>query len=233
MVETSLHPHLQRIPGTEFVVIKGDTALSAWAMKSGDIRGEKYIRDLACVKALKPGDLVIDAGAFIGDTAILFLDRGADVIAIEAYDDAFAALEINCPTARCIHAVVGDGKPMRATGRNVEGNKGNRGCSTVENGGNALSLRIDDLDLAHVTAIKADVEGCEMKLLVGAAETIRRCGPWILIECYDAALKMQGTSRAQVLDWLWTEGYAISVAIGRNSDGRVDYLCVSTHKPLI
>ena len=228
----AIDPRLVQVPGTDYAVIRGDSALGAWALRNGDIRGEPNFPHLECVKALRPGDLFLDIGAFCGNSSIYALDRGCEVIAIEAYEDAFAALQINCPDAKCIHACVGDGSLLRPTGRNVE-NGNNRGCSMVEIGGAIPSLRIDELNLHRIDLCKIDTEGAEVRVLNGARETIRRCRPPILIECYDRALAMHGFTRNDLLNWLWGESYAISVAIGSANDGRVDFLCTPAPKSLM
>ena len=43
-------------------------------------------------------------------------------------------------------------------------------------------VSIDSLNLKRVDLIKIDVEGMEMEVLQGAAETISRCKPVLLIE---------------------------------------------------
>lgn len=220
------------VPNSPYVVLAGDSALSKWAMESGDIRGEKYIANLPCVKALNENDLAIDCGAFIGDTVLIFQDRGCKVLAIEPYEDAFLALKHNCPKAICIHAAAGDGRPMQPTDRNGEGGS-NAGCRMVEAGGDVPTFRIDDLNLAKLTFLKIDTEGSESLVISGARETILRCRPKILFECYTKMLAIHGFTRDDLLNQIWALGYNISVAIGRASDERVDFLGTPTEMPLI
>jgi len=51
-----------------------------------------------------------------------------------------------------------------------------------------IPVRADTLDsfgFTHVDLLKIDVEGHEMAVLAGAAETIRCCHPWLIIEALD------------------------------------------------
>ena len=63
-------------------------------------------------------------------------------------------------------------------------------------------MTLDSLDLARVDLIKIDVEGMEMEALQGAARTIERSHPAMLIEKIKADA---GTLR----HWLEPRGYTV------------------------
>jgi FkbM family methyltransferase len=65
-------------------------------------------------------------------------------------------------------------------------------------------LRLDDLALPDVTAIKLDAEGAELEVLHGAAATLRRCRPVLSIEIEER--HRPGSTRA-VPAWLAGLGY--------------------------
>ena len=65
-------------------------------------------------------------------------------------------------------------------------------------------LRLDDLAMPDVTAIKLDAEGAEAEVLHGAAETLRRCRPILSIEIEER--HRPGSTRA-VPAWLAAQGY--------------------------
>ena len=126
-----LDSRFKQVPGTDFIVLADeDCALTPWAIANGSIIGEKAIEGLPEVKALRPGDVVLDLGAYIGDTAQIFLNQGCEVHAFEVYPDAFLALQHNCPLAKCYNAAVGDGRPAHAGGVFGENNK-NHGTRMV------------------------------------------------------------------------------------------------------
>lgn len=81
------------------------------------------------------------------------------------------------------------------------------------------AVTIDDLVRAHagrrVSLIKIDVQGAELRVLHGAAWTIDSFRPALLVELDDGALRAQGASVHDVVDFLLSRGYQ-----GRLVDGR-------------
>jgi FkbM family methyltransferase len=215
-------PHIT-IPGTNHRVLRGDSALTAAAMKSGRLVNEVEIEALGEVRSIAVGDVVLDIGAFVGDTARLFLDLGAEVYAFEPYPDAFACLAHNCPDSQNYNVAVGDGTPMRAMGVKGE-NSSNFGTRMMSAGGSVPTMRIDDYRFPRVDFVKIDTEGCEVLALRGMRDTLARCKPMLLIEAYDTLLHKQGFTRRQIFDELIPLGFTYRVAIGNESNDRCDLL---------
>ena len=63
--------------------------------------------------------------------------------------------------------------------------------------------------LQRLDVMKIDVEGAEYKVLQGSEETIRKFRPIILLELLDKALRHQGNSAAQVVQFLLDLDYNI------------------------
>ena len=70
-------------------------------------------------------------------------------------------------------------------------------------------VSIDSLDLKRVDLIKIDVEGMEMEVIQGAAETITRCKPVLLIETIK-------TDLTELQNYLVSNGYMHMFGIGIN-----------------
>ena len=153
-----------------------------------------------------PGQCVIDAGAFIGDTAIYFSYKVGDagnVYAFEPLPDSVAHAEENmrrngCSNVEMICAALADTKktvrlmldPSAASGSYCvhawEGD-GEAPAGGFINGGEASAVALDDFVAARGIApdfLKADVEGGEMDLLRGAEQTIRKHAPACGIALY-------------------------------------------------
>ncbi len=72
--------------------------------------------------------------------------------------------------------------------------------------------RIDDivaeLGLKRLDLIKADIEGSEMRMVVGAEATLRRYRPALFLEVSDSTLRRHGDSIAGLTEFLKSLGYA-------------------------
>lgn len=73
--------------------------------------------------------------------------------------------------------------------------------------------RLDDVIAenapARVDIIKIDVEGAELQVLRGAAESLRRYRPLLLFEVLLPALVKQGTSPEELMDYVRAQGYVL------------------------
>jgi len=140
------------------------------------------------------GDVVIDCGGAIGDTAIYFAAKGASkVYAFEFIQSSIEIIkrqiEIN-PDLKSKIVIVD--KPVWDAS-NVELSYLDHGnASRVADAGvypnRVKTLSIDDMvasnELENVDLIKMDIEGAEMPALRGAEETIRKYKPKLAICVY-------------------------------------------------
>lgn len=147
--------------------------------------------DLICVNE---NDVVIDAGACWGDTALYFSARGASkVYAYEFIPSNIGVFEKNIslnPQYQSVITLVNaavwqqSGIELSFDDRGPASRVGPIGHYT----GSVLTLSIDDLvkqnSLESVDFLKMDIEGAELDALVGAAETIKRFKPKLAISVY-------------------------------------------------
>lgn len=136
-----------------------------------------------------PGDIVIDAGSWIGDFAAYASAKGATVYAFEPARSMYAYLtktaELN-PRIFPVNKGLGD---VAASVKVLDSNYtlGN----VVTDSGSGDDVELIDIDtfvqeegLSKVDFIKADIEGYERKMLKGAQETLRRFAPKLSICTY-------------------------------------------------
>lgn len=143
-----------------------------------------------------PGDVVIDAGACYGDTALYFSEKtkGMDVYSFEFLPENVEIfkknIELNPQYARNIHLVqspVGD-----VSGDKLYAVPNGPGTSiTNVKQDNAIELEIVSIDdfvernhIEKVDFIKMDIEGSEAAALRGASKTIRKYRPKLAICVY-------------------------------------------------
>lgn len=132
---------------------------------------------------------VIDAGAFIGDSALVFSPCAREVISFEPVPDNFEKLlttiKLNDLTNIVpINLGLGAGKESRKIYFNASAS-GLVCRSDTEISINIISLDeyLQDRD-TKIGLIKTDLEGFELEFLHGAIETIRKNKPILLISLY-------------------------------------------------
>jgi FkbM family methyltransferase len=177
--------------GADFDLVQYD-----WVLGIHDIYYDQYSHGNVGVSA---GDVVIDAGAFIGDTAVLFSHKtGGDcsVHSFELLDENIALIEQNLRLNRSIATDVLVNKTALS---DVHGGDLWVETSTVQGATKALSgedagreristTTIDqyvrDSKLKTVDFIKMDIEGGEVPALKGSRETIQKYKPKLAICLY-------------------------------------------------
>jgi FkbM family methyltransferase len=168
---------------------------------------------------IKPGDVVIDAGANIGAFTLAFSrivgDTGT-VYAFEAQNYSFCMLCTNLLINKICNvkqylcglsdkkgsflAFIADENYKRSVGdlfllspSDIEKYKNfpKNNIFTIKHGSETIPGKIeeiplttiDSLDLKHCNFIKADVEGMEEQVLLGAEKTIKKFNPILYVEC--------------------------------------------------
>lgn len=212
------------IPGTPFIALADDKNLTPKAIAEGTIKLETYIAKCSAVQELGPHDLVLDVGAFIGDTALIFLDHTDRVMAFEPQPDAFHCLLHNSPTSINFNVAVGNGYDrVNLQNDPMDGNLGTRTVKKDDWGLKTLAL--DELELQDVALIKIDVEGCEAFVLEGALKTINQSKPKLLIEIYPEMLAKHGSTKEDIYAILDSLNYDHRAVIGNETEPRWDELC--------
>lgn len=149
--------------------------------------GQYVLRDI-CEPA--PGDVVLDLGAFLGDTAVMFsrlVGEAGRVFAFEAMSDLFPALKENLDRFHC-----GNVTPCFNAAWNRTETIYMESCDSSSHVGGSgkpvPGIRLDDFvagqGLERVDMIKMDIEGAEQEALEGGAETIRRHHPKLALCVY-------------------------------------------------
>ena len=72
-----------------------------------------------------------------------------------------------------------------------------------------LDKYLPTMKLSHIDFIKIDVEGFELKVLIGADSVINKYRPTLFIEVVDSHLKKQSTSAVELIKYLQSKKYSI------------------------
>jgi FkbM family methyltransferase len=147
----------------------------------------------------KPGTHILDIGANIGYNMLMFSDYGP-VIAFEPVFHQIVKMNVENNTLRhqvqVIPCALSDTQeqkeiyiPLQGCQSNAHINYGGTGFYTNENYEVTPTMvnceRLDDIYDGVPSLMKIDVEGHELNVLKGAAETIKKHKPAILIEIHD------------------------------------------------
>ncbi len=104
----------------------------------------------------------------------------------------------------------------------------NIGDTKIGRGGDRVEMRsIDSLNITNLSFMKIDVQGSELAVLRGAANTIMRERPLIFIEIEEVQCAKFSYSGVEIIKTLLQMEYAL---IHIKNDYPVDYLCVPREK---
>lgn len=164
------------------------------------------------------GAVFVDIGANIGNHALFALKMLGvkKLIPFEPNPVAIAVLTanlgLNGELARCDLSHLGLGlSDQSQTGLAMAVDKPNKnlGGGRMVEGGDLQVIRGDEaLSAETVGFIKIDVEGMEMQVLRGLADTVARCRPALFVEVDEA-------NRADFLAWVESTGYEIAATFRR------------------
>jgi FkbM family methyltransferase len=173
--------------------------------------------------ALKPGDIVVDAGANLGWFTLAASAIIGDTGRVHAFEPrpetagylektvALNSLGDRVVVHRCgLSHSAGQGTLAWSTGTdNPGGSALSDGMFTDGMETQRVSLRpLDDLNLSRLDFMKIDVEGAEMRAFNGARQTLERCRPVILSELHPRALeRVSGVSTEAYFAFVDELGY--------------------------
>ena len=165
------------------------------------------------------GSLVVDVGANVGFFSLRFARWVGDagkVIAIEPEDHNFNALVAALKREGLSDRV----QALKAVAAAKSGttfleinplHPADHKLSRDNTGLPVTAVTLDELVQGHIgpgpALIKIDVQGAEMLVLEGAAETLRTAGPALFVELHEDGLNRFGTSVSAILDYLSAYGY--------------------------
>lgn len=179
-----------------------------WAGRSFDLYGEAYQQQIDFMEEfIRPGDVIIDAGANIGAMTVPFslaVGEEGQVIAFEPQEFLYYVLcgniaannlyntmaccqaisdisgqTLYCPSARLKND---DGVPFYDDYLQHFGGVYLTEEPRFESDNKVKTISIDDLELQKLDFIKLDIEGAELKALAGARKSLEKFKPILFME---------------------------------------------------
>lgn len=171
------------------------------------------------------GGHIIDGGCYIGDHTIAY-SRIGEVVGIDPNIEAIKCCQANVTDAIVMHGYLSDTAGQTSNLR-IEPS-GNFGASHLSIGESIQSTTIDEITKkylgGHCDFIKLDLEGYELKALMGGIATIQRCHPMMLIEINQSALKRCGATPDAIFELLRKHSYEWR-PLQENQVEQYDLLC--------
>lgn len=180
-------------------VLSTDTTQGLWLKWSGAAAEDMHIEFVRNLLSERPRGIIIDVGASYGTWSMALADLAEGVIAIEPQSVIFELLAANLARVESLegkrqawhcaawdrHATLHLPAVDYDDDQLYGGNFGGVSLKDRNPRGDPIeALPLDDLTPrgVHVSFIKADVEGAEREVILGAMETIRRCRPILFVE---------------------------------------------------
>lgn len=140
----------------------------------------------AALPFVKQWRCAVDGGAHVGTWSRYLAARFARVLAFEPAPDTYECLERNTFGLENVARIKAALGAERAAGSIVDDTTrpGNTGARYVQpqRGASIEIVRLDDFGLQDLDLLKLDVEGFEAFALAGAAATLERCRPVVIVE---------------------------------------------------
>jgi len=190
-------------------VMRHDTHFSRWVEQAQRLdHDQPVLQKLA--PYIRPGTVVYDLGAGLGDHTIFYLNAvglNGTVVAFEPHPIQFECLARNCPRAILIPHCVGETEGEVWLFHQPDCIGGSRliDPSTQWPMTKHRRIAIDEGCRAvtgEVSFVKIDIEGCEPEALRGARQMIMRHRPVIWLEINPIALERQNHTTNELQDVL-------------------------------
>lgn len=197
----NLFEDFKKVEGTNIVYPIIDNTATKNIIEKKILNWDNAFNNIEEIKQLKENDIVIDIGAWIGDTTETFLKKKCIVHSFEPRPDTFVCLLNNCPNANCYNIALGNGKSY-----NTEKRGGNTGAYPLIDG-NKKTIKLDSIWNGKLDFLKIDVEGYEAEVLKGASNTIIKNHPILHLEINPTALSLFDEDENSIIDLLKQMSY--------------------------
>lgn len=207
-------------------VLEHDSHLSKWIEEQGHLIMHQDLALQRNLALIRPGDVVVDGGAALGDHTAAYLKAVGPTGLVYAFEPNplyVSCLVKNCPTALWYdRALWSENCWLSMHYEEI----GNTGAGHICEGGKLRieAIALDYLCLNRCNFIKLDLEGAELMALRGAVETIKRFRPLIQCEVNPPLMERLGYTEEDLVAWLKSAGYAVELFGTRSNLGACELM---------
>lgn len=194
----------------KYWVVSHDTHFPNWIKESGRLDHDQYVLPIIEPHLGKYG--ILDIGANIGTHTIYYYNKSESkkVIGFEPNPECAECLRRNVPQCLVIECAISD-KDGECNMQYLD----NVGASYIIEGTGLKTIKLDNhihdlkksIDCDKISFIKMDIEGSEVKALIGMKELILSDRPNMWIEVNRGALLRSGNSENELLNIVRNYGY--------------------------
>lgn len=166
----------------------------------------------------------VDIGAHIGSHSIYYAEHSEFVTSFEPHPVAFECLTHNLRKFRNVtlhNVALGDEDRTVAM---IEC-PGNLGASQTVEGDDIMCIPLDGLQMKEVDFIKIDAEGDEIAIINGAAETLSKYRPVMLVELNEYAMASRGLTGKDLIACIESHGYKTQIIDSNQNPKHCDLIC--------
>lgn len=174
--------------------LPGDSDITSHIQRTGTLKWDQPFSLITQILGPGNGRIMVDIGAYIGDSVKWFIDDGWDCHAFEPQKDAYDCLVLNVGNdCKTYNTAIGDNQLFSM----YEQTHGNLGARSLDLGGNQKAVPLDLL-INKADFIKIDAEGFEPFILDGC-KRILETNPLIAIEINHPGLSKYGFTEDDIL----------------------------------
>lgn len=210
-------------------IIKNATHWTEWVKKQNKLDVDCSAH-LISKKYLKPSDTVLDIGANIGSHSIVYCSQITELGKLYAIDpdpEHCLCLKHNLPSwVDIMEIAISD--TIGSIGYKQYSNTGCNRCVLDNYDFIVQTTTIDEcFTNEKIDFIKMDIEGYELKALVGAKHIIQTYRPYICLESNQSALQQAGTSQEELYRYISSIGYGFEPLLHNEElyDAQPDIIC--------
>lgn len=190
--------------------------------KASEARELEFLREVLYMLRDCPRRTAIDGGANVGNWTQALLDAGYQRVgAFEPLGFMYSKLRHRFAADKRVHihqaalldredkvTMIRPGKSRASTGY----------FALRRHDGEVKAIALDSMHWETVDLIKLDLEGAELRALVGARDILERSSPppALIIEVIDKQLQRFGDSEEALISWLHYRGYRATYATEPN-----------------